>query len=143
MLFRSDKLLKRIEFNCNLAYGTLSDPQNVDKTAEEVRSGKQRSYAAVCEIQKALQSALEHLVWVMDLYATLYKLAPKGPYEVSFTWGDGILQDTDKEYVRRKELVDSGYLKPEKLMAWYFGISEEETREYMPQEAPPPLFGEE
>lgn len=138
-----DKLLKRIEFNCNLAYGTLSDPQNVDKTAEEVRSGKQRSYAAVCEIQKALQSALEHLVWVMDLYATLYKLAPKGPYEVSFTWGDGILQDTDKEYVRRKELADSGYLKPEKLMAWYFGISEEETREYMPQEAPPPLFGEE
>lgn len=136
-----DKLLKRIEFNCNLAYGTLSDPQNVDKTAEEIKSSKQRSYAAVCDIQRALQDTLEHLVWVMDLYATLYKLAPRGGYELSFTWGDGILQDTDKEYVRRKDLVDSGYLRPEKFVAWYFGISEEEAKECMPQSTPP-LFGE-
>lgn len=138
-----DKLLKRIEFNCNLAYGTLSDPQNVDKTAEEIRSSKQRSYSAVTDIQKSLQGALEHLLWVMDIYASLYHLAPRGEYEVTFTWGDGVLQDTDKEYMRRKELVDSGYLKPEKLLAWYFGISEEEAAEYLPQQAPPSLFGEE
>ncbi|MFQ8995654.1 MAG: hypothetical protein ACLR6L_06035 [Agathobaculum sp.] len=137
-----DKLLKRIEFNCNLAYGTLSDPQAVDKTAEEIRSSKQRSYSAVCDVQRALQSALEHLVWVMDFYASLYKLAPMGEYEVSFSWGDGVLQDTDKEYMRRKELVDSGYLSPEKLLAWYFGISEDEAKSFMPA-ASPPLFGEE
>ena len=137
-----DKLLKRIEFNCNLAYGTLSDPQAVDKTAEEIRSSKQRSYSAVCDVQRALQSALEHLVWVMDFYASLYKLAPMGEYEVNFTWGDGVLQDTDKEYARRKELVDSGYLSPEKLLAWYFGISEDEAKAFMPA-ASPPLFGEE
>ena len=136
-----DKLLKRIEFNCNLAYGTLSDPQNVDKTAEEIKSSKQRSYAAVCDVQQALQDALEHLVWVMDLYATLYKLAPRGEYELSFMWGDGILQDTDKEYIRRKDMVDSGYLRPEKFVAWYFGISEDEAKEYLPQSTPP-LFGQ-
>ncbi len=137
-----DKILKRIEFNCNLAYGTLSDPQNVDKTAEEIRSSKQRSYSAVCDVQKALQDTLEHLVWAMDFYATLYKLAPRGEYEVNFTWGDGVLQDTDKEYMRRKEMVDSGYLRPEKFVAWYFGISEEDAKEYLP-EASQPLFGEE
>lgn len=137
-----DKILKRIEFNCNLAYGTLSDPQNVDKTAEEIRSSKQRSYSAVCEVQRALQNALEHLVWVMDFYATLYKLAPRGEYDVNFTWGDGVLQDTDKEYMRRKEMVDNNYLRPEKFIAWYFGISEEDAKAYMPEETPS-LFGEE
>lgn len=137
-----DKILKRIEFNCNLAYGTLSDPQNVDKTAEEIRSSKQRSYSAVCDVQQALQGALEHLVWAMDFYATLYKLAPRGEYEVNFTWGDGVLQDTDKEYMRRKEMADNGYLRPEKFVAWYFGISEEEAKDYLP-EAAPPMFGEE
>lgn len=137
-----DKILKRIEFNCNLAYGTLSDPQNVDKTAEEIRSSKQRSYSAVCDVQQALQGALEHLVWAMDFYATLYKLAPRGEYEVNFTWGDGVLQDTDKEYMRRKELADNGYLRPEKFVAWYFGISEEEAKDYLPETAPP-MFGEE
>lgn len=137
-----DKILKRIEFNCNLAYGTLSDPQNVDKTAEEIRSSKQRSYSAVCDVQKALQGALEHLVWAMDFYAALYKLAPRGEYEVNFTWGDGVLQDTDKEYMHRKEMADNGYLRPEKFVAWYFGISEEEAKDYLP-EAAPPMFGEE
>lgn len=127
-----DKILKRIEFNCSLAYGTLSDPQNVDKTAEEIKTSKQRSYATVCEIQKALQTALEDLIWCMDFYATGYKLAPKGEYEVSFTWGDGVLQDVEKEFARRKLLVDAGYMKPEKLISWYFGVSEEEAQEYMP-----------
>lgn len=137
-----DKLLKRIEFNCYLSYGTLSDPQNVDKTAEEIRSSKQRSYSAVCDVQHALQGALEHLVWVMDFYATLYRLAPRGEYEVNFTWGDGVLENADAEFMRRKDLADSGYLRPDKFIAWYFGISEEEAREYLPQ-ASPPLFGEE
>ncbi len=129
-----DKILKRIEFNCYLSYGTLSDPQSVEKTAEEIKTSKQRSYSAVCDIQKALQTALEHLVWVMDLYASLYHLAPSGEYEVGFTWGDGVMEDTDTEFARRKLLVDGGYLKPEKLLAWYFGISEEEAKEYLPQQ---------
>ena len=132
-----DKLLKRIEFNCSLAYGTLSDPQSVEKTAEEIRSSKQRSYAAVCDMQTALQAALEHLVWCMDFYATLYKLAPAGDWEVSFTFGDGVMEDTDKEFQRRKQLVDAGYLKPEKLLAWYFGISEEEAAEMVPPKESP------
>lgn len=131
-----DKLLKRIEFNCSLAYGTLSDPSSVEKTAEEIRTSKQRSYSAVCDMQARLQEALEQLVWCMDFYATLYNLAPRGEYEVSYTFGDGILEDTDKEFARRLQLVSNGYLKPEKLLAWYYGVSEEEAAEMMPaQEA--------
>lgn len=137
-----DKILKRVEFNCYLSYGTLSDPMSVEKTAEEIKTSKQRSYSAVCDIQKALQTALEHLGWVMDLYASLYGLAPRGAYEVSFAWGDGVMENTDTEFARRKLLADSGYLKPEKLVAWYFGITEEEARaEYLP-DAAPPLFEE-
>lgn len=131
-----NQLLKRIEFNCNLAYGTLSDPQAVDKTAEEIRSSRQRSYSAVCDIQKALQGALEHLIWAMDMYATLYNLAPRGAYKTSFTWGDGVLENAAEEFARRTMLTDSGYLKPEKLIGWYFGVSDEEALEYMPDDSP-------
>lgn len=131
-----DKILKRIEFNCYLSYGTLSDPQNVEKTAEEIKSSKQRSFSAVRDVQKSMQTALEHLVWIMDVYTSLYKLAPKGEYEVSFSWGDGIMENTDLEFNRRKMLADAGYLKPEKLIAWYFGTSEEEAKDYIPKQAP-------
>ena len=124
--------MRRIEFNCNLSYGTLSDPQNEAKTAEEIRMSKQRSYAAVCDIQSALEDALKHLVWVLDYYTSLYKLAPVGEYETSFNWGDGVLSDTGTEFVQLKAMVDSGVLKAEKLLAWYFGVSEEEAAEYIP-----------
>lgn len=127
-----NQLMRRIEFNCHLSYGTLSDPQNEAKTAEEIRMSKQRSYAAVCDIQSALEDALKHLVWVLDYYTSLYKLAPVGEYETSFNWGDGVLSDTGTEFAQLKAMVDSGVLKAEKLLAWYFGVSEEEAAEYIP-----------
>lgn len=128
-----DKLLKRIEFNCCLAYGTLSDPQNTDKTAEEIRAGKQRSYAMVCAMQKELQKTLEQLVWAMDFYTSLYALAPAGDYALRFAWGDGILEDADKEFAHRAQMVEQGILKPEKLLSWYFGVSEEQALEMLPE----------
>ncbi len=127
-----DKILKRIEFNCYLSYGTLSDPQSVEKTAEEIRSSKQRSYSAVRDIQETLEKALDDLIWAMDLYASLYKLAPTGKYKTAYTWGDGVLEDVNAEFARRKQLVDGGYLKPAKLLAWYFGVSEEDAADYVP-----------
>lgn len=54
-------ILRRIEFNVGLAYGTLSDPNTVDKTAEEIKASKQRSYSTVSDIQKSLQTALERV----------------------------------------------------------------------------------
>ena len=36
------------------------------------------------------------------------------------------------EFIRRKQLVDSGYLGPEYLLSWYFGTTEEEARKMMP-----------
>lgn len=126
-------ILQRIEFNCGLAYGTISEPADIEKTAEEIRSSKQRSYTYVSNIQKSLEGALEQLVYAMDVYADLYDLAPSGDYELNCTWGDSVLEDTDKEFSRRLQLVTAGKLKPEKLLAWYFGVDEDTARnEYMP-----------
>lgn len=78
---------------------------------------------------------MEQLVYAMDVYADLYELAPAGTYSLSCTWGDSILEDVDKEFQRRLQLVTAGKLKPEKLLAWYFNIDEETAvKEYMPVE---------
>lgn len=128
-------ILQRIEFNVGLAYGTLSEPSEIEKTATEILTSKQRSYVQVGKIQKSLESAVEQLVYAMDVYATLYELAPSGDYSLSCTWGDSVLEDVDKEFQRRLQLVTAGKLKPEKLLAWYFNIDEETAlNEYMPIE---------
>ncbi len=134
-------MLRHIEFNVGLAYGTLSDPQDVDKTAEEVRSSKQRSFVQVSEMQSALQNALEGLLYAMDVYTSLYELAPSGTAKLSCTWGDSVLEDTDKEFQRRMQMVAAGLLRPEKLLMWYFGCSEADAKLKFMSDAQPDLFG--
>lgn len=128
-----NRIYQRIEFACGLAYGTISDPQNVDKTAEEIRSSKQRSYALICDMQTALQAALEDLVYAMDIWTTLGHLAPAGAYDISFEWGDGILVDTQTEQAVRLQEVSAGLLRPEHYLMWRYGISEEEAFKRLPQ----------
>ena len=128
-------ILQRIEFNCGLAYGTLSDPQTVEKTAEEIKTSKQRSYSTVSSLQTALQSALENVVYAMDVWATLNHFAPSGAYETAFSWDDSIVVDTDTEFAQRMQLAAAQYIKPELMLSWYFGCSEEKAREMMPDQA--------
>lgn len=122
-------LLRKIEFNCGLAYGTLSDVQDTDKTAEEIKASKQRSYATVCDIQKALRSALEDLIYAMDALCSLYRLAPDGKYDVSFEFDDSIAADRQAEFAEKQMLVTSGIMRPWEFRMWYFGETEDEAKQ--------------
>lgn len=118
------RIFRQIEFNCGLAYGTLSDVQNSDKTAEEIKASKQRSYATVCDNQKALKNALEDLVYAMDLWCTLYNLALMGKYEVSFEFDDSIVADRKAEFTEKQMLVTAGVMSKWEFRMWYFGEDE-------------------
>ena len=135
-----NKLYRQIEVLCGLAYGTLSDVADVQKTATEIKASKQRSYTTVNAMQKSWEQGLSNLVYAMDMICSLYKLTPAGVVNTTLTWGDGVLEDTDVEYQRRWEMVLSGKLKIEKFYAWYFGCSEEEAAEMIPSGVsyPPP-----
>jgi hypothetical protein len=132
-LFRGLNEYKRtIEFIVGFAYGVISDPNMREKTAEEIRAGKQRFFVTIGTIQKRVEAAYKRLIASMDIISTIYALAPTGTYETSYTWGDSIMEDPDKEYARRKEMVGMGLLKPELFNAWYFGVTEEAALEMMP-----------
>lgn len=127
-----NELLRKIEFLCGLAYGTISDPNDVERTATEVKASKQRSFTTVSNMQKAWDTGIDNLIYVMDVLCTLYQLAPPGNVEKTCTWGDGVLEDTEVEYQRRWSMVLAGKMKLEKFYAWYFGCSEEDALEYIP-----------
>lgn len=127
-----NRILQRIEFNCGLAYGTLSDPQTVEKTAEEVRTSKQRSYSQVSAIQKNLESAINDLFYAVSVYAKIGGIASDNA-EITCTWGDSVLEDTDKEFQRRLQMVNAGILTKEKFISWYFHCDENQASVYIPQ----------
>lgn len=135
-----DHYLKVVESNTDLPYGTFSDPNSTEKTATEVLASKNRCYTAVSNMQGCWDEGLQDVVYAMWVLANLYELAPAGEYEWNATWGDGVLEDIDKEYQRRFALVQAGKLKPEKLLSWYFGVSEEEALEMIPQQVAIPGY---
>ncbi len=121
--------LKRVEFDCNLAYGTLSDPNNVDKTAEEIKTSKQRSYSMVSDTQLALQNALNGLIVAMDFWVSIYGLAPEGKINTSFEWDDSIVVDSEKARSTDRADVAMGAMSlVEYRMKWY-GETEEVAKQ--------------
>ncbi|MEG1185333.1 MAG: hypothetical protein RSD63_06795 [Eubacterium sp.] len=127
-----NKYLQRIEFECGLAYGTLSDMQLVDKTATEIKASKQRSYAAVSDIQKALKHALTDLIDAMNVLANEHKLTPTGNYEVGFKFDDSIIVDTETEQAIRMQEVAAGITRPENYLMWRYGVTKEQALEMLP-----------
>lgn len=127
-------ILQKVEFNSGLAYGTLSDLQNVDKTAEEIKTSKQRSYSTVTDIQGSLQTAIEDLVYAMDTYASLYNLAPSGKYEVDCIWDDSIVVDTEAERSRDMNEVRMGLMQKWEYRVKWYGEDEGTAKEIIAKE---------
>lgn len=123
-----NRIIQKVEFNSGLAYGTLSDPQVVDKTAEEIKASKQRSYSTVTSIQNSLGDAIRTLVDAIDAWITIEDLAPSGSVNLAISWDDSLV--TDKKTEREQDLQDlaAGIMQPyEYRMKWY-GEDEETAR---------------
>lgn len=131
-----DIQLRLIEMQCGFSAGTFTFDVKAGKmTATQIISEDKDTYNTIKAIQDSgLLQGLKDLIYVYDVYATLYNLAPSGTIEPSITFGDSIFEDTTVEFSRRKQMADAGYIKPEKLVGWYFGISDDEAqKDYMPE----------
>ena len=113
--------LKMIEFVCGLAYGTISDPQAVDKTATEVKSSKQRLYVTVTDIQTALESALRDTAEAIAFW--MGKPVPN----VTFDWGDSVKTDQDTEANRAMLEFQANIIDQVEYFKRVYGMSEEDA----------------
>lgn len=123
-----NRVLMQIENQCSLSRGTLSDAQDVAKTATEIKISKYRIYDTVSDIQSSLERALNELIEAIHTLAVLYDMAPDGKYEATYTWDDSVLVDAETERMRDQQEVTQGLMmKYEYRMKWY-GESEEEAK---------------
>lgn len=128
-------VVKKIEFNCGLAYGTLSDPNMVDKTATEIISAKQRSAATIADTQKALRQAIDDLLYAMDIWATLAKLAPRGKINTTFKFDDSLLVDTATQFSQDLQLLSAGVMGKIEWRMRNFKETESKAREMIAKAA--------
>jgi len=122
-------VLMRIEDVCGISRGTLSDSADVARTATELKILRQRSYQTNADIQRAIEDAVRDVIYVMNVYATLYEITPEGEYEVNFEWDDSIIVDIDEEINKRLTLMQNGLTSKLENRMWYFGETEAQARE--------------
>ena len=127
-------ILKIIEFNVGLAFGTISDPDTVNKTATEKIMTQHRQYVTEDDIQKALQSTLDDLIYAVDAWCDLARLAPAGAYSVDYNWGDGVLDDPEtkrQDMAMGLSLLNASIIGPVEYRMRYFGEDEKTARKML------------
>lgn len=107
---------REIEFIVGLAYGDLSNVQEVEKTATEIKASKARKYNRVTAIQENLRKCLEGFAGGLAFYNGLYNSG----YEFNCKFNDSILTDEETERQQDREDVAMGAMQMwEYRMKWY------------------------
>lgn len=96
-----------IEFAVGLAYGDLSKASDVEKTATEVKAGKQRKYNTVEQIEKNVRQTLEDLAYAIAFWNAL----TLSGYEVTTTFNDSILTDEKEERLQSQTDISIGAMQ--------------------------------
>ena len=76
-----------------------------------------------------MQKALEDVVYIMNVYCTLYNITLEGEYAVSFDWDDSILVNKDEELNKLIMLMQNGLASKTELRMWYFGETKERAKQ--------------
>lgn len=128
-----NQLLRQAERQCGLAFGTLSEISETDKTATEIKASKQRSYATVSAIQSRVRKALTEYAEVLDILCDIYCLAPKGKTEQSFDFDDSLVTDSESEQKIWLQEVSAGLMSPVEYRMKRYGETEEQAAEALPE----------
>jgi A118 family predicted phage portal protein len=107
------------------------------QTATQVEADQQRTIQFIKDVRDKLESCLDGLIYALDVFASLYGLAPVGTYEAVYDFGD-ITYNREEDRARWWSYVQAG-----KVPAWMFfvkfeGMTEEDAKSMTTEAQPKP-----
>lgn len=136
-------LLNQIGYKSGFSndYFTFNQKSGV-VTATQVEADQQRTIQTIKDHRDKLESCLTGLIYALDVFASLYGLAPMGKYEVNYDFGD-ITYNRDEDRARWLSYANSN-----RVPFWYYlvkfeGMTEDEAKAMVAEAQPktPTLFG--
>lgn len=126
-----NELLRYTESQCGLSFGILSKNTEVEKRVEEIKTSKQDYFVTVSDIQGSLQTALEDMLYGIDVLMSLYDISHKSNANTSFDWDDSILVDSEKKQSQALVERNAGLIDDIEYFVQTRDYSEEEATEYV------------
>ena len=125
-----NQYLRHVESKAGLSYGVLSQVADVEKTATEIISSRQKLYATVSDIQAALEDALHGLIAALNFWADQLDTVPAGSSEpeISFKWDDSIIIDRQTEMAQWQAEIQLGLRGKAEYRQHFYGEDEATAR---------------
>lgn len=129
-----EEILRSIEFNSGLGRGELSRVDQVDKTAEEIKSSKQSSSRTIVDIQKVIEKSYTEIAKAIEIIATEFiDDVPESDeeYVPTFHFDDSIVVDSKSEIEIMMDEFDKGLISPEEYLNRRYGWTPEQAKEQL------------
>ena len=126
-----EEVKREIEFIVGLAYGDLSDVQEVSKTATEIKVSKQRKYNRVNAIEGKLEECLRDFMAGLAFYNNMYHSG----YEFNCKFSDSILTDEESERQQDRQDVSMGVMSHAEYRAKWYGETLKEAEKNLPAQS--------
>ena len=112
------------------------------QTATGVEAEQQRTIQFIKDVRDKLEDCLNDVIAGLNMYATVYNLAPYGEYEVIYDFSD-ITYNYEEEKSRWWGYVIAGKVPAKTYFMKFEGMSEEEAEAMLKEAQPkePSLFG--
>lgn len=105
------------------------------QTATQVEADQQRTIQFIKDVRDKLEACLDALIYALDVFASLYGLAPKGKYEVVYDFSD-VTYNREEDRERWWRYVQAGKVPAWKFFVKFEGMTEEDAKA-MTEEAQP------
>lgn len=120
--------LRQTEDDVGLAHGTISDVNEVDKTATEYLMSRQRTQSTVIDNQKALEIAIRQLAYAMAVWNDPMKVIDFNDIKMSFDFDDSIVNSPAEQLQTALQLKAAGLIPGYKVIMTYYNCSEEDAK---------------
>ena len=124
---RVQELFELLEKAVGTSKGILTTPETA-ATATEVRRTQHDTWALVGEIRKNFKTALDELIYALDILCNYYGLSPAGEYSVKCDWDMSLLEDTSTTWQQMKDGYSMRIRSKAELRSWQTGETLEEAQ---------------
>jgi A118 family predicted phage portal protein len=130
---RYNSLLRRVEKDCGLSQGILTERQNVNyANKDEVRAAQYDTFSVIKAMRTAWEKAIKDLAYAVDVLAEFYGLTPGGArdqYEIEYDWDMSMVESSAESFQQLSELQSRGMISKAELRQWVRGGTIEEAQE--------------
>lgn len=133
MEVRYNSLLRRVEKDCGLSQGILTERQSVNyANKDEVRAAQYDTFSVVKAMRAAWEKAIADLAYAVDVLAEFYGLTPggsRGQYEIEYDWDLSMVESSAESFQQLSELQARGMISKAELRQWVRGGTLEEAQQ--------------